>query len=77
MIIEEEAAKLDVILGFKFVGKRVLVWTVNTEASANRELIKPIDGVISDEPNMCNEVKEKLENRSEIQRFLDALEIVF
>ncbi len=56
-------------------GKGVLVWTVNDEEAMRRYLRAPVDGVITDHPDMGVAVREALaEDRSLTAKLWDALD---
>ena len=73
LIIEEEMATDSRITSIHSNGKKVYVWTVNTEDSMYKFLDSSCDGIVTDQIEMSENVQEALENRSDIQLLKDKL----
>lgn len=75
LIMEEKMGAEARISSIHDSGKQAIVWTVNTEASMNRFLDQfqsNVDGIITDEVELAEQVRAKLASRSEYQILRDA-----
>ncbi|MBR5178684.1 MAG: glycerophosphoryl diester phosphodiesterase membrane domain-containing protein [Lachnospiraceae bacterium] len=71
LIMEESAATDTSIDQIHSAGKLAYVWTVNTEAGMHRFLASEIDGIITDEIPMSEQVQEELDSRTDLQVITD------
>lgn len=58
-------------------GKQVFVWTVNDPVSLIRMIVRGVDGVITDEPEMAREVVRELSNMSNVEQMLAYAAVFF
>ena len=75
--IEEESAIDAVLEDIKQAGKKTLVWTVNNWEDQHSFLQKNAYAIITDEVSMAHDLTEQLEQRSEIQRIVDRIMLMF
>lgn len=71
--LEEESATYANISSIHNNNKKVLVWTVNDIKSQRHFLLTSADGIITDYISQANETIKELENRSDIERIIDAV----
>lgn len=69
--LEEETATVQNINAIHGNDKKVLVWTVNEEASQRYFLLSSADGIITDNVSQANEMKKMLRERDDILRIYD------
>ena len=72
LIMEEDAATRTSVEMIHTAGKKAIVWTVNSVASARRFLDSEIDAIITDKVELCRNVQKRLEERSDYGRIMDA-----
>ncbi len=77
IIMEEELATDARIMRIRDAGKMPVVWTVNTELGMRKFLDSPIDGIITDEILLAEEVQASLDARSTLDFMKDQLSSVF
>lgn len=73
LVMEEREADMEKVIELKAAGKKVVVWTVNTEESIERFVNSAVDGIITDD---VMAVKEKLIESNQIfsfERLIQAL----
>ncbi|MCR5627074.1 MAG: glycerophosphoryl diester phosphodiesterase membrane domain-containing protein [Lachnospiraceae bacterium] len=75
LIMEEEAASDAKIRDVLSAGKQVFVWTVNTQEGMYKFLDSDIDGVITDEIGLAEDVQALLDERTDLQVLEDKLKI--
>ena len=73
LIMEEESASDRSINSIHTLKKKAIVWTINEEESATVVLKSGVDGVITDEIEMCKSVQQQIENREDFEKVLDAI----
>lgn len=73
LALEELAIDLDTIDAVHEAGKGIFVWTLNSEEQQLRFLDSDIDAIITDEITQANEVIERLESRTDVERVFDAV----
>ncbi len=73
LIIEEESASEAKIMDVHMAGKQMIVWTVNTEEGMYRFLDSDVDGVITDEIPLAEEVQKDLDRRTDLKVVQDKL----
>lgn len=71
LIMEEREATPEKINEIQGVGKKAIVWTVNTEASIDKFVNSEIDGVITDYVLAVQEGLERRNKRSDIEIIMD------
>ena len=71
--LEEESATGDTISSIHAQGKQALVWTANEKDSQRHFLCSEADGIITDNVYQAMELIKELENRSDLERIVDAL----
>ena len=71
--LEEESATSTAIESVHAQGKKLLVWTVNTLDSQEHFLASKADGIITDNVVQANDVIDKLNNRSDLERVLSII----
>ena len=72
LIMEEELGTDTRIDQIHKSGKKAIVWTVNSEKSMRRFLLSDCDAVITDEIELAESVRKKLDERTEYEILLDA-----
>jgi glycerophosphoryl diester phosphodiesterase len=70
LAIDAAAAKPSVIRRIQSSGKKVYVWTVNDLVSMSRLISLGVDGIITDEPSLANDVRTKNITLTPLERFL-------
>ena len=73
VILQEETAMDEVIFMEHAQGREVYVWTVNSYDSARYFLNSNVDGIITDEMSMCQEMQDQLAQRNDFERIADGL----
>jgi len=63
-------AKPSFIRRIQSSGKKVYVWTVNDRISMSRLMSLGVDGIITDEPALANEVRSKIKRLTPVERLL-------
>ncbi len=76
LIMEEEMAFNYDVDSAHDVGKKVMVWTVNSEDNLYRFLNTNIDGIITDSIYEATDIKEDLKERSDYDVIYDRLKIL-
>ncbi|MBP7059628.1 MAG: glycerophosphoryl diester phosphodiesterase membrane domain-containing protein [Lachnospiraceae bacterium] len=76
LVMEEDSASADAINTIHAVLKKAIVWTIDTDSSAEEFLNSNADAVITDNVKMCKRVQKKLSERSDYERVFDSLEIL-
>ena len=76
LVMEEDSASADAINTIHAVLKKAIVWTVNTDSSAEEFLNSNADAVITDDVKMCKRVQKKLSDRSDYERVFDSLDVL-
>ncbi len=71
--LEEESGTSDAIRAIHKQGKGALIWTANSKQSQHRFLCSDADCIITDNVKQANEIKKKLENRTDIERIIDKI----
>ena len=71
LIMEEEMGTRERIGQIHAAGKEAIVWTVNTESGMQRFLDSAVDGVITDEVELAERVREELDARPVIRVIRD------
>lgn len=71
LIMEEREATDEKIEEIHQAKKKAIVWTVNTESSAEKFLNKDIDGLITDHVEMVKKVEKDLKNRDHFDILID------
>lgn len=71
LIMEEREATHDRIEKIHSVGKKAVVWTVNTEKSIDKFVNSNVDGIITDYVLRVKKGMERRDNRSDIDLILD------
>ena len=71
LIMEESAATDSCIEQIHNAGKLAIVWTVNTKDGMHRFLASEIDGIITDEIPLSEEIQEELDSRTDLQVITD------
>lgn len=71
--LEELSATADAMAAIHMQGRGVLVWTVNDEESQRHFLCSEADAIITDDIVQAERVRRELENRSDLERVVDAL----
>ena len=71
--IEEETATMTVIDAIHSAGKKVMVWTPNTEESQYHFLLTEADAVITDEISQAQKLIENMERRDDLTRIIDGI----
>ncbi len=66
LIMEEEMATYDNVILAHQAGKKVGVWTVNTQEAMERFLESDVDLVITDKMEMAQQVQEQIDGRSDL-----------
>jgi len=74
--MEEESATEKTISSVHKQNKKMLVWTVNERGSQKHFLCTEADGIITDEVRQAGEIRQKLENRTDLQRMIDWIKAV-
>ena len=77
VLMEEESATNERIYGLQEAGKKAGVWTVNTEEGLTKFLDSEINVVITDEIGLAEQVREKLDSRSDYMLVRDTLSGLF
>ena len=72
LILEEEMATDNRIREIHDRGKDVFVWTINTEKGMYQFLGGGCDGIITDQVEMAQRVREQLDSRSDLQILKDS-----
>ncbi len=75
LIMEEELADSYGVYKVHDAGKKIMVWTVNTESGLRRFLDEDIDGVITDKIDEAVEVEKSLNNRTDYEVISDTFNI--
>lgn len=73
LIVEEEEATDEKIQEIHRAGKKVIVWTVNSQASIKKFVLSNVDGIITD---FVSDVKKRMkdrDNRSDLEMILDSI----
>lgn len=73
LIIEEGVASPSRVEDLQSAGRRVVVWTVNTEDSIDRFAGSRVDGIITDVPVEVAEAITVKQERDDLERVLDAV----
>ncbi|MBR0213515.1 MAG: hypothetical protein IJL95_02185, partial [Solobacterium sp.] len=71
LIMEEEIATENRISQIHEAGKEAIVWTVNTETGLYKFLDSDIDGIITDEIPLANNVRQQLDDRTDLAFLAD------
>ncbi len=71
LIMEEAQATDENIEYVHEAGKKVIVWTVNTEDSMSTYLDSDVDGIITDHLRLAKEQQKVKEKRTDFERILD------
>ena len=71
LIMEEEIATENRIGLIHDAGKEAIVWTVNTETGLYKFLDSDIDGIITDEIPLANDVQQQLDDRTDLAFLTD------
>lgn len=74
LIMEESAATDQRVRTLKAEGRKVVVWTVNTEDSLEKLLFLPIDGIISDHPEL---IAQALHESKQVTDFQSLVSYIF
>ena len=69
--MEEESATEKTISSVHKQKKKMLVWTANEERSQKHFLCTEADGIITDEVRQAEEIRQKLDDRTDLQRMID------
>ena len=77
LIMEESAATDSCIQEIHSAGKKAIVWTVNTEDGMHRFLASEIDGIITDEIPLSEQVQAELDNRTDFEVITDWMSDIF
>ncbi len=73
IIIEESLATIDNIDMLQYYGKKVVVWTVNSEESIERYANSAVDGIITDYVLQVKDALKYRHEKSDLQLILDKL----
>ncbi len=73
IVMEEEAATDINIYSIHKAGKQAMVWTVNTEEGMYKFLDSTLDGVVTDEIPMAENMQTKLDDRTDLEIIQDEL----
>ncbi|MCR5774138.1 MAG: glycerophosphoryl diester phosphodiesterase membrane domain-containing protein [Lachnospiraceae bacterium] len=77
LIVMEEESAIDInIYSIHKAGKQAMVWTVNTEEGMYKFLDSTIDGVVTDEIPMAENVQAVLDDRTDLEVIQDELVIL-
>lgn len=71
--LEEEAATNTAIEAAHENGRKVMVWTPNSESSQKRFLISDVDAIITDNTTQANNLFEELLYRDDLTRMIDSV----
>lgn len=77
LAINIATAKPSFIRRIQSSGKKVYVWTVNDQASMSRMISLGVDGIITDEPELANEVRTQTNNLTPVERLLLHTSVLF
>ncbi|MCF0110356.1 MAG: glycerophosphoryl diester phosphodiesterase membrane domain-containing protein [Erysipelotrichaceae bacterium] len=72
LIMEEEAASADIVDTIHNSGKKAYVWTINNAESARNFLTSNIDGIITDEVRMIQQLQDEYTHRSDLDLLKDS-----
>ncbi len=75
LIMEEREATMSKIEEIHSVGKKAIVWTVNTPKSINKFIKSNVDGIITDHIPMLTEAIDEANKRSHIEIIFDTFTI--
>ena len=73
LIIEEGVASSERVSDLQEAGRKVVVWTVNTEDSIDRFAGSQVDGIITDVPVEVAEGISAKQERGDLERVIDAI----
>ena len=73
LALEEELATPENISSIHENGRKVIIWTMNSEQSQKRFLTGSADAIITDRVFQAAEVRKELESRSDFNRMIDLL----
>lgn len=73
LIMEEREATDENIDAIHSIGKKAIVWTVNTDESINKFISKNVDGIITDHIPKVKEIIEERQNRTDIEIIFDSI----
>ena len=73
LALEEELATSENIRSIHENGKKVIIWTINSRDSQKRFLNSNADAIITDEVSQAEKVIRNLEERTDLERIMDAL----
>lgn len=73
LIMEEKEATDENIEDIHSVGKKAIVWTVNTNESINKFIEKDVDGIITDHVKRVQDAIKNRENRSDLDIIFDTI----
>lgn len=73
LIMEEREATPEKVAELKSYGKKVIVWTVNTDESVDRFTASEVDGIITDYVRKVKQGIKDQDNRSDIDIIIDAI----
>ena len=73
LIMEEDTANMNSIEKVHKLGKKVIVWTVNSDESMRKFLDGKADGIITDHVKEAEKVAEELNSRTDAEKFVTAL----
>ncbi len=74
VIVMEEESAIDInIYSIQKAGKQAMVWTVNTEEGMYKFLDSTIDGVVTDEIPMAEDIQATLDARTDLEIIKDEL----
>jgi glycerophosphoryl diester phosphodiesterase len=77
LAINMATAKPSFIRRIQSSGKKVYVWTVNGQVSMSRLMSLGVDGIITDEPALANEVRTKNKSLTPVERLLLHTTVLF
>ena len=77
LAINMATAKPSFIRRIQSSGKKVYVWTVNDQVSMSRLMSLGVDGIITDEPALANEVRTKISTLTPAKRLLLHTAVLF
>lgn len=73
LIMEEREASAEKIENIHKVGKKAIVWTVNSEESIQKFVNSDVDGIITDDVVKVKEGIKNMEERNDIQIIIDSI----
>lgn len=77
LAINMATAKPSFIRRIQSSGKKVYVWTVNDQVSMSRLMSLGVDGIITDEPALANQVRTKNKSLTPVERLLLHTAVLF